>query len=62
MTAQVDPNESLRKKTRKLGMGRGSEEGGGLAPFYVFSVQRRRDALAEMLAVRAAAFGSDWRP
>ena len=24
-------------------------------------MQRRRDARAEMLAVRAAAFGSDWR-
>ena len=54
------PNQRLRKKTRKLGMGRGSEEGGPRS-LNVFSVQRRRDARAEMLAVRAAAFGSDWR-
>ena len=26
------PNESLREKTRKLGMGRGSEEGGASLP------------------------------
>ena len=30
------PNESLRKKTRKLGMGRGSEEGEASLPFTFF--------------------------
>ena len=28
----IIPNESLREKTRKLGMGRGSEEGGASLP------------------------------
>ena len=37
-TLATIPNERLRKKTRKLGMGRGSEEGGASLPYRFSSV------------------------